>query len=538
MGVPTYLTLSRHNVYYLRWPLPQSLHPQGKASDIKVSLRTRDQREALRLSRHLAYVAETLTSRSADSKMRYDEIRAVIKRHFKGLLEKRREDINAHGRLSAYDHSVLASSLSIAEAPGGEGLPLASEVRDDALRRFQALYGLSLDGGSEEYRMLADEFQRGYRDFIKAVLRHDRSLDGYTFDSDAAAGHTGPAAAANDVPATPLSWMAERYLEEGELASQWAAKTLGEKREQFALLYEIVGADIDARAVTLAIARKVKEVIMKYPKNRNKDGRTRGLSLDDALAVEGVQTISVKTINTYLASYGALFRWGKRNGYVEENPFAEMAVRDKRKQGKGERQAFSPEHSRTILDELQHNSRGLIRKDYQKWGSLIGLYSGARLGEIAQLRLADIRQHEGIWCFDINDDDGKQLKTDGSKRRVPVHSKLIEYGLLEHIETMQKQGHEKLFPEFAYCPKNGWGRNLGQWFNNRFLVELGIKRKELVFHSLRHTMVTRLSQSNVPEPIVKAIVGHAQDGVTQQHYFKEGYTLKQLSDAIELFTAD
>jgi len=51
-------------------------------------------------------------------------------------------------------------------------------------------------------------------------------------------------------------------------------------------------------------------------------------------------------------------------------------------------------------------------------------------------------------------------------------------------------------------------------------------------------MVTRLSQSDVPEPIVKAIVGHAQDGVTQQHYFKEGYTLRQLSDAMELFTAD
>lgn len=67
MGVPTYLTVSRHGIYYLRWPLPQSLHPLGKASDIKVSLRTRDQREALRLSRYLAYVAETLTTRAAAS---------------------------------------------------------------------------------------------------------------------------------------------------------------------------------------------------------------------------------------------------------------------------------------------------------------------------------------------------------------------------------------------------------------------------------------------------------------------------------------
>ena len=208
-------------------------------------------------------------------------------------------------------------------------------------------------------------------------------------------------------------------------------------------------------------------------------------------------------------------------------------MRDNRK--KGGRAAFSPEHCKVILHELLHNQRGLIRKDYQKWGPLIGLYTGARLGEIAQLRLDDIKQHEGIWCFDLNEEDGKQLKTAGSKRLVPVHSQLIEQGLLEHVEVMREQGREKLFPEFAYCPKNGWGRNLGQWFNNRFLVALGIKTKELVFHSLRHTMITRLSQSDVPEPVVKALVGHAQEGVTQQHYFREGYKLSQLRDAIEAF---
>jgi hypothetical protein len=122
MGVPTYLTVSRHNVYYLRWPLPQSLHPLGKASDIKVSLRTRDQREALRLSRYLAYVAETLTTRAVTSEMRYDEIRTVITRHFKTLLDKKIEQIGAHGRLSKYDLSVLASSQAVAEMPVGEEL--------------------------------------------------------------------------------------------------------------------------------------------------------------------------------------------------------------------------------------------------------------------------------------------------------------------------------------------------------------------------------------------------------------------------------
>jgi hypothetical protein len=36
---PAYLTISRHRLYYFRWPLPPALHPQGRQSTIKVSLR-------------------------------------------------------------------------------------------------------------------------------------------------------------------------------------------------------------------------------------------------------------------------------------------------------------------------------------------------------------------------------------------------------------------------------------------------------------------------------------------------------------------
>ncbi len=296
MRVPVYLVRSRHGIYYFRWPIPQSLHPLGKASDIKVSLLTRDPREALRLSRHLAYVAETLTKRAVTSEMRYDEIRAVIMRHFKALLDEHREKIDAHGRMSKDKRAVLTASLGIAERHIDKEI---HEGHDDALRRFQALYGLSLSEGSSEYRVLKTELQRGFRDYVKAILKYDQSLEGYALDADAVPNLSGPASVADTVPATPLKMMAERYVEEGELGNQWGAKTLGERREQFALLQEIVGAETDARTITPADARKVKEIIMRYPKNRNKDARTRGLDLDAALAVEGVDAISVRTMNVW-----------------------------------------------------------------------------------------------------------------------------------------------------------------------------------------------------------------------------------------------
>jgi integrase len=302
--------------------------------------------------------------------------------------------------------------------------------------------------------MFATEFQRGYRDYLKGVLDYDRSFDSFTFNGEVFANLTGSSAPTSEGPVTPLIEMAKRDLDEGELGRQWGPKTIGERREQFALLSEILGADISATSVTPAKARRVKEIVMRYPKNRNKDARTRGLDLKAALAVEGVDTIGVRTMNVYLHAYGALFKWGKRNGYVQENVFAEMTVRGSKRLGG--RDAFSPDTCSAILMELLHNKRGLIRKDYQKWGPLIGLYTGARLGEITQLRIADIRQQDGIWCFDLNEDDGKKLKTDGSKRLVPMHSKLMEHGFLDYV---QQHKHEKLFPEFTYCPKNGWGRN-------------------------------------------------------------------------------
>lgn len=136
MGIPTYLTLSRHNVYYFRWPLSEGLRPLGMASDVKVSLGTRDRREALHLSRLLAYVARTLTSRAAASGMRYDEMRAVIRWHFKALLSQSKERIDAHGGLPPIKRMALENAQSFAEAADGDEI-YAGKARRAGAHRVQ-----------------------------------------------------------------------------------------------------------------------------------------------------------------------------------------------------------------------------------------------------------------------------------------------------------------------------------------------------------------------------------------------------------------
>ncbi len=532
LHAPAYLHVSRHRVFYLRWPLPKALHPQGRPSTVKVSLGTCDKRQALQLARSLGYSAERLIAKGTASGMKYEDIRAVLKRHFSDALDRKKAQMAETGRLAPDMVQALESGVAFAQDALDRNEPqLLGEDDTALLARFIALHGLSVEPGSPAHETLRTEFKKAYRDWCSAVLEHDRALDGYTFTPSVAAVSEATAVAE---PVATLREVGDRYIEENIRGDRWAKKTEFEKGEHIALLYEILGAETDIRAVTAPKAREVKETLLAFPKNRNKNPKTKGLSLAEAIAVPGVEKLNVQTINKYLATYAGLFIWAKNNGYVDDAVFSGFTIRQTKKPGKGGRDAFSTDQVSTMLAELVHNKTRLIRKDYQKWGPLIGLYTGARLNEISQIHLSDIRQEQGIWCFDVNDDDeGKQLKTGASKRLVPIHSRLIELGLLDHVEAMRKTGAKKLFPDFSYCPKNGWGRSLGRWFNDTFLDKIGLTDKGLVFHSLRHTVVTFLMQANIPEPIVKAIVGHAQAGVTQQNYFKEGYTLRQLSDALE-----
>lgn len=538
MRCPSYLCQSRHSIYYFRWPLPRSPSADGPARHLKVSLQTRDPKLALRLARQFGYLAQRVVAQGVQAGMRFEEIRAVLQKHFQDRLLALKARIAMDGRLDRLTLAALQNGAEDAQQALATGEPMLGDTlrapgEPDTVTRFIDRYELDVALGSPQHAMLAEEVKRAYRDYCTAALAYNQSLEGYDF-SESSKATLAPPPAAEPTNKNPLKEVCAAFIEEGIRTNQWAPRPLGEKREHLGLLQEIIGPDISIENVTAENARQVKAVLQKYPKSRNKNPRTRNLSLTEAIELLDIEKLNVKTINNYLQSCSGLFSWAKTNGYIESNVFAGLTMRvNRRHAAKDGRQAFLIEQTRLMMEELTINKRGLINLDHQKWGPLIGLYTGARLNEIGQLQLNDIRQQDGIWCFDFNDNgDGKRLKNDGSRRLVPLHPKLIELGFLEYIDTLRKQGESRLFPKLTYTTKSGWGRNLGRWFNEEFLVQLGIKSKSLVFHSLRHTVVTTLLQASVEEQIVKAIVGHSQSGVTQQHYFKKGYTLGQLKVAL------
>lgn len=466
--------------------------------------------------------------------MRHEELRSVLTEHFRQLLNEAKIEMNDTGPLSELDRQTYETSKRVAKHARKTDTPLSLvKSDDDLLARFIEKYGLDIQEGSSEYGWLDREMKLSFHGFVKAVLAYDKSLQRYDFEigPTASTGYiTQPAKAAG----MTIAEVAAAYSNERQRGNAWAAKTAIEKADHIKLLEEILGGDTDVRTLTSMEAKRVKETLLAYPRNRSKNPLTRGKPLADVLNLSGIKIIQVATINKYLQTYHELFEWAKQNHHTNENLFSGLTVKQTKKNKDGDRDAYTDDQIRLILRTVLHNEGGLITKPYQKWATLIGIYTGARLGEIAQLHLKDIRQQDGIWVFDMNEEgDRKSLKTSAARRLVPIHSKLIAAGLLDYLQAMIDKKATKLFPDFSYDPKNGWGRQQSRWFNDRLLVQLGLKSKTRVFHSLRHTVNTRLLQVGVADPLVKSIIGHEQDGMTHRQYFKEGFTLQQRNEAMQ-----
>lgn len=149
--------------------------------------------------------------------------------------------------------------------------------------------------------------------------------------------------------------------------------------------------------------------------------------------------------------------------------------------------------------------------DAAYWVPLMALYSGARIGELAQLRACDIGVIDGLPMLTITDaGDGQRVKTDAGLRSIPVHPELVRLGLLEYVQAIRDAGHNKLWPILRVDPERP-GLTLSNWFGE-YRRSIGLTEKYPDFHSFRHSVRTRLSRAKIPEKVQDAITGHETQG--------------------------
>lgn len=264
-----------------------------------------------------------------------------------------------------------------------------------------------------------------------------------------------------------------------------------------------------------------------------------------ALAEEhGEELLSATSVERYLDNLSSMFAWAKRNQILTGNP-AERAIekpkktfRDQDDRSKFEKsdldKIFAAEWFVTGTGVRNKHGRFHRFRPHFYWLPLLGLYTGARLNELSQLYVNDVKLTEsGVLYLDFNldgagklDADGsdKSLKTVNAKRIVAVHPRLIELGLHEYVKALSTAGHLRLFPELKHDEVKGYGKPAGSWFNERFLGnQLNVRRDGTrTFHSFRHTFITALSELEVPADIQSQLAGHSRgDTITLTRYRKD-----------------
>lgn len=470
--------------------------------------------------------------RGLERHMDHKDLRRVLADYFGGWLAGSTAAIDAAGPLSDEMKEGFGRTVGLLEAELKDGA--LSPAHDDIeAAKFVKHHDLGLEVGTPLFEAFKRSYKQGHRDWAKAVLAYSKAAETFDFEG-LPKDISSVQSKATSMGQLTLQALVDEFWKFAKIERRWVGKTEGEKTEHFELLYEVWGKDVSVHSLGRTEARAMRETLIAYPVNRNKLRATRGRPLTEVLNLPGVRTLHILTINKYLQTYSSLFSWAKRNGYCESNPFDGLALRTDKANAEPPRVSFSDEQLLSISSAAQ--TRNGPAEEHHKWGTLIGIHTGARLNEIAQLHLEDIRQIEGIWCFDINQKPGtkKQLKNEASTRIVPIHPRLIEYGFLDYFDRMkQRQSNERLFPQLTYTKANGYGRNLGRWVNEALLPELGIKTKQLTFHSLRHTMVRKLVAADVSQAHIMAIVGHEPGTTTLKTYNRKGFPPALLLAALE-----
>lgn len=209
----------------------------------------------------------------------------------------------------------------------------------------------------------------------------------------------------------------------------------------------------------------------------------------DRLLKQGLDAVYVR--DSHLACLRATCNWAKANLRITINPLDGLSVAAPRKITTRKKE-FTPAEASMILKGslVQIPSRySPEMKAARRWIPWLCAYTGARVGEIAQLRKEDIQNHEGELLIWITPDAGSTK--DKNPRFVAIHPHLVEQGFMDFVRLRRKG------PLFYDPAKRRGGTNGNPQYNKvaerlaKWVRELGVDDARISpNHAWRHLFKT------------------------------------------------
>ncbi len=221
-----------------------------------------------------------------------------------------------------------------------------------------------------------------------------------------------------------------------------------------------------------------------------------------------ISAVTVK--DNDLAGLKALFGWAVENRKLAVNPAAGITIRVPRKartRGKG----FTADEAHALLAaafRYRSRSEGPKTVAAKRWVPWLCAYTGARLGEMVQLRGQDVRQEAGVWVLHITPEAG--TVKDKEARTVVLHPHLLDMGFPAFA---QARGNGHLFLKLG---EGGDWRGPWRGVKNRvaeFARKLVPDERVAPNHGWRHRFKTVGRSAGIDNALLDHITGHAPASV-------------------------
>lgn len=455
-------------VYRVRMRVPLDLREAIGRSESILSLRTKDPKEAIaKAPAAIAKLrAEFNAARAASGPPRRMTHREILEQAgiwYRETVRNWEEDPGPPEGWEAWE-GLLFSELEKDQA--GEIVGFLPKARDLAeAKQILAEKGISADPDSLRRSALAlFDAKRKAAAILTARAEGDFSPDpnASAFPKEEAAKN-GPPLAAESLLA---AWETERRP---------AAKTREKYSGTFRNIARVLGFD-DLRRITpddvLTFKRHRLEVEKRHP----------------------------GTVEDDIRNAGAVCKWGVRNRFLPSNPFDGLAPKAPRTLAS--REPYNDDEARHILSASREE------KGWLRWGPWLLCFTGARIGELAELRRKDVREENGVSFLDIRPHEARPGKNATMQRMIPLHPAVLAERFLTYVTTLPDNPDGPLFPCIPPDPRGKRDTTaqarLGRWTRGKLDLK---DQKKAPAHSWRHRMEDELRKVGAHPEMMDAITG-------------------------------
>lgn len=225
------------------------------------------------------------------------------------------------------------------------------------------------------------------------------------------------------------------------------------------------------------------------------------------------------TVNNLWAKLQAVLTWAVITDKIAKQYAAKLKIT---KGADSKRAAFTRDQVVTLMNHVGT----LPATSWERWALSLAVITGARVGEISFLTKADIKQVDGLWCIDINEDaEGKSIKNKHSKRLVPLVDGALGFDLPAFLRAVNAGA---LPSDNAITPERS-----SKQLNLLLKDILGdSKGDNQTLHSLRHHLIASMEAAGVPVAHAQAAAGQSS-GTIAYDVYGEGSPIPKVYSAIK-----